>query len=59
MIVAVTNYKKDDSPEYAVLKKGQGIMTRLRHLNTSSLEALDKIIEDRKQEIHKSSNKPK
>lgn len=48
----VSEFKKDNNPEYLVLKQGQGLATRLFDLKTSSLEALDKIIEGKEKELN-------
>lgn len=46
-----------NSDEYGVLKKGQGLITRLLHLDTSSKKALDKMFVDQEEKLDGECNK--
>lgn len=47
-----------DKPEYKILEQGQGLLTRLFKFKTSSLIALEKMLEEKKEELQNSTNHP-
>ncbi|KTD46276.1 hypothetical protein [Legionella quateirensis] len=44
------------SPEYTILKTGQGAVTTLLHLETDSIKEFNKIVRDATEELHSKSN---